>query len=96
MSLKSIQHAIKKKDIGFAYPFGRPLMGGGLKHNEIIKKLGYSYAVSTYKGLNNYNTDLYCLKRISMEEIPIYLTLFRITGFREILLKIINNIKLKR
>lgn len=64
LSKIKIEKELNTQVQAFAYPngyFNKRVM-------ENVKKSGYRYAVSVDSGLNNMNTNLYCLKRLNINE----------------------------
>ncbi|MDP3981345.1 MAG: polysaccharide deacetylase family protein [Chlamydiota bacterium] len=80
-SCKTVQEKLKTQIISFAYPNGRP-DDFTEKSKEILKSYGALCAVTTIKGLNSLNEDLFALKRISIGQ-SVSRNRFRllITGF---------------
>lgn len=79
-SKKDIEARLNKKINLFAYPYGNES-----SFSSDTKKILNSYnilcAVSTVEGLNNLNSDLYELKRISIIDEPLHCFKLRIEGF---------------
>lgn len=83
-SKKTIIKITFDEGIGFAFPYGNPSIVG---NNEIktISSCGFEYALTTYEGLNKLDCSKYKLFRIPMEEVPLYATMFRLTGIRGVI-----------
>jgi len=79
-SKKDIESRLNKNVDLFAYPYGnRDSFNSNTK--KILDGYNFLCAVSTNEGLNNLNSDLYELKRISMVDEPLYYFKLRIEGF---------------
>ena len=78
---QAIFDAVNEPRPGFAYPFGsNPFPGEGPA--RAIVTANFDYAVTSQEGLNRSSTDRYRLYRITMDEIPLHVVMFRLTGLR--------------
>src|SRR3989338_835299 len=80
-SKNSITGFLPGLKIGFAFPFGAPPVISREK-TKAVEECGFFYAVTSIEGLNDRNTNRFALKRISADEVPLYVTMFRLTGLR--------------
>ncbi len=80
-SMDSIMELITGVRLGFAFPFGTASFIGKEK-SRAVESMGLMYAVSSLEGLNTPSTDLFEMRRIAMDEVPLFVTMFRLTGLR--------------
>ncbi|MBI2413173.1 MAG: polysaccharide deacetylase family protein [Deltaproteobacteria bacterium] len=80
-SKKSVDKLIRGLKPGFAFPYGTPPVITGEK-TRAVRECGFSYAVTSIEGLNGADADRFALRRISADEVPLYVTMFRLTGLR--------------
>ncbi len=62
---KYLETLLDRKIVSFAYPNGKLGVDYQAKHAEMVKKSGFTSALSTDWGLNNSQTNLYHLKRFT-------------------------------
>ena len=74
---------------GFAFPFGTTCFDGE-KDKKLAAACGFSYAAMSVEGVNTNGTDIFQLRRISMEDIPLHVTMFCLTGLRGRLKKLVK------
>jgi hypothetical protein len=86
-SKNSIEANLGKKNNLFAYPYGEKDTFD-LNVKKILINNDFLCALSTIKGLNNLNSDLYELKRICSVDEELYFFKLRIEGFEVFIEKI--------
>ena len=79
---------------GFAFPFGMASVVYD-QHLQEVSDCGFLYGVTTIEGLNTGKTNAFKLRRIAMDEVPLYVTLFRLTGLRSVFKRLFQQIKHK-
>lgn len=86
-SKKTVEDLTGGGPIPFAFPFGN--RGSWDEESvELIRKTGYSCALTTIEGLNGPETDIFSLRRIEVNEVPVHTLLFRATGARGLIKEI--------
>lgn len=92
---QAVSGAVGEPRPGFAYPFGiNPFPDEGPA--RAIVTANFDYAVTSKEGLNGSGTDRYRLRRISMDEIPLHVVRFRLTGLRAGLKTVFQRLKRER
>jgi peptidoglycan/xylan/chitin deacetylase (PgdA/CDA1 family)/glycosyltransferase involved in cell wall biosynthesis len=62
---EQLEALINRKVTGFAYPNGAPGKDFGPEHIEMVKQAGYSWAVTTRKGVANSNSSVFQIPRFT-------------------------------
>lgn len=79
---------------GFAFPFGTASFISKEK-SRAVESAGFLYAVTSLEGLNTASTDRFEMRRIAMDEVPLFVTMFRLTGLRAGLKNILQSLRWK-
>jgi len=68
----------------FSYPAGK--FNQGIK--DLVKESGYDYACAVGNRVNNFDPDVYCLKRITIQNEPLFSFAVELCGMLNLLRKL--------
>ena len=83
-SKADIEEKIGRGIRGFSYPAGK--FNPGIK--GLVKGSGYDYACAVGNRVNNLDTDIYCLKRITIQNEPLFCFAVELCGMLNLLRKL--------